>query len=181
MLNRALAYFLKHGVANLSLRPLAAALRTSARMLVHHFGSKEELIAAVMERVREQLQTSFAALTRDLADAPPAEVMLAFWRSITSRAQLPYLRLMLEVQMLAIQNPARYRRYLVETSSSWLRLIEPALPAGPGRRARATLYAAVIDGLLLELLATDDSRRTSRALQLFISQLQGPAARSRTR
>ncbi|MDE2280697.1 MAG: TetR family transcriptional regulator, partial [Xanthomonadaceae bacterium] len=33
-------YLLEHGLANLSLRPLATAIGTSARLLVYHFESK---------------------------------------------------------------------------------------------------------------------------------------------
>ncbi|MGH3330798.1 MAG: TetR/AcrR family transcriptional regulator, partial [Nocardioidaceae bacterium] len=43
-------YVLGYGIAGLSLRPLAAALGTSDRMLVYHFGSKDALVAEVIER-----------------------------------------------------------------------------------------------------------------------------------
>ena len=75
--------------------------------------------------------------------------------------------------MLALQNPKRYRRYLSGTSKSWRRLIERALPQNRAKAEIATLYNAVVDGLLLELLATGDLRRTSRALQLFTDRCRG--------
>src|SRR4051812_9901890 len=62
LLHDCLAYFLRHGVANLSLRPLAAAVGTSARMLLHYFGSKEALITEVMEQVQARLQSTFEEL-----------------------------------------------------------------------------------------------------------------------
>jgi AcrR family transcriptional regulator len=179
LLQKSLPYFLQHGVANLSLRPMADALGTSARMLLHHFGSKERLIGAVMTEVRAALQASFATLMAQLRDAPPAELVLAFWNTLTSKSELPSVRLLFEVQVLAIQNPRRYQRYLSETSSSWLLLLEPAFPARPGRRVLATLSTAVIDGLLLELLSTGDLRRTSAALQVFIGQLERDGKKSR--
>jgi AcrR family transcriptional regulator len=158
-------YFLRHGVANLSLRPLAAKVGTSARLLVYHFGSKEKLIAAVMESVRADLQAAFARADA-AGDEHPA---LAFWRLLTAPRSLPAVRLLFEVQVLAIQDPQRYRRYVDDTSSTWLQAIEAALPAGPDRRAVATLYVAVVDGLLLELLATGDRARTTRALEAFLA------------
>jgi AcrR family transcriptional regulator len=39
---------LEHGLIGLSLRPLAAELGTSDRMLIYHFGSKDELVADVL-------------------------------------------------------------------------------------------------------------------------------------
>ncbi len=170
LLEKCLKHLLRHGVANLSLRPLAAAAGTSARMLVHHFGSKEKLIAAVMEKVHVRFQASLQANLRQAANASAGTAMLDFWKFISAPANLGYMRLLFEVQMLAIQNPRRYVRYLAHTSSSWLRLILTALPGRKDRRARATLFAAVVDGLMLELLATGDIRRTTRALRLFVKQ-----------
>jgi AcrR family transcriptional regulator len=167
LLPKCLRYFLKHGVAHLSLRPLAAAVGTSARMLVHHFGSKEELVAAVMTQVRDRFQALLETVAK-AGQGGAGDVMLAFWRLATAPANLPYLRLLLEVQVLALQNPRRYQTYLRNTSRSWLSLIEAELPKSKERAAMATLCTAVIDGLMLELLSTGDTRRTRSALSLFI-------------
>ena len=98
-------YFLRHGVANLSLRPLAAEAGTSARLLVYHFGSKDGLIAAVMDEVQARAQRSFAA---SAAQAPKTRkgLMRAFWTWITHPSNVPTMRLLFEVQALALQNPA---------------------------------------------------------------------------
>src|SRR5256885_3487562 len=167
LLQGCLAYFLRHGVANLSLRPLAAAVGTSARRLLHYFGSKEALIAEVIEQVQRRLQDAFQALRDSKNGHAGKDLLLRFWGVLSAKDNQPSLRLLFEVQMLALQNPKRYRRYLSRSSSSWRRLIERALPARDKSAATATLYNAVIDGLLLELLATGDLPRTSRALQLF--------------
>lgn len=166
LLANCLRYFLKHGVANLSLRPLAAAVGTSARMLVHHFGSKEELVTAVMG----QAQIKFQGLLRSVAaehEDNALDLMLAFWTVTTARENLPYLRLLLEVQVLALQNPRRYKPYLSTTSVNWLCIVGKAVPPGKNRTSMATLCTAVIDGLILELLSTGDFQRTSGALKLF--------------
>ncbi len=149
-------------------------------MLVHHFGSKEGLITAVMEQVRSRLQSAFKPLMESKSYADPAEVMLAFWKLTTTRKNLPYMRLLFEVQVLAIQNPVRYQRYLMDTSSTWLRLVQRALPKGKRNAHLATLSTAVIDGLMLEYLSTGDLRRTSRAVELFLDLLRGqPQRRNR--
>lgn len=137
-------------------------------MLVHHFDSKDELIASVMDDVRRRLQSTFASIAKERSEAGPAEMISQFWCLITSRKQLPYMRLLFEVQMLAIQNPKRYARYLSRTSGSWLAEVEHAIPPGKDNRTFATLNTAVLDGLLLELLSTGDRRRTSEALALFM-------------
>jgi AcrR family transcriptional regulator len=170
---KALEYCLTHGISELSLRPLALKIGTSARLLIYHFGSRDGLIGAVMDEAHRRVQKSFGELMRD---ADNRAVLRNFWDWTTDPRNSPFLRLMFEVQMLALQNPAAYSRYLEGTSSSWLSLIEAVLPPSADRRARATLCAAVIDGLLLEFLNTGDLRRTSSALDIFDSMLRGAHA-----
>ena len=167
LIGKSLEYFLEHGAAGLSLRPLAAATGTSARLLVYHFGSKDGLIAAVMDEVRDRLQKSFASLAAASGRGRQQSPMQAFWSWTIRPENLPCLRLLFEVQVLALQNPRRYARYLEGTSTSWLDLIERSLPPSRDRRAVATLCAAVMDGLLLEFMSTGEARRTTRALKLF--------------
>jgi AcrR family transcriptional regulator len=139
-------------------------------MLVHHFGSKEKLIGAVMSELHGRLQSIFDTLAKNAGKKRAPDLMLIFWQSIIRRENLKYVRLLLEVQILAIQNPRRYRRYLTAASSSWLRLITHALPSGRSRKVMATLSTAVIDGLMLEFLSTGDKSRTSQALRLFATR-----------
>jgi AcrR family transcriptional regulator len=167
LIRRSLDYFLENGVAGLSLRPLAAEIGTSARLLVYHFGSKEGLIAAVMGEVQARIQESFTRLARVPDSRPGKGVMHTFWAWTIRPENAVYLRLLFEVQVLAMQNPAKYARYLENTSSKWLDLIEASLPPTREKRFIATLCAAVIDGLLLEFLSTGDDRRTTKALDMF--------------
>ena len=133
-------------------------------MLLHYFGSKEALIAEVMGEVQARLQAAF----QKLSDGKTGnKLLLQFWEILSDKKNQPALRLLFEVQMLAVQNPRRYRRYLNKTSASWRDLIDCALPAKQRSGVTATLYNAVVDGLLLELLSTGDLQRTSRALRLF--------------
>ena len=53
LLERAYEYVLEHGVGDLSLRPLAAAVSSSPRVLLFLFGSKAELVRALLARARE--------------------------------------------------------------------------------------------------------------------------------
>jgi AcrR family transcriptional regulator len=167
---KALEYFLEHGLADLSLRPLATKTGTSARLLIYHFGSKNGLIAAVMEEARLRVQQSFSESMRNSGNRG---ALKTFWSWATDARNSLFVRLFFEVQVLALQNRAAYARYLEGSSSSWLSLIEEQLPPSRNRRSKATLCAAVIDGLLLEFLSTGDLRRTSASLDLFASLLQG--------
>jgi AcrR family transcriptional regulator len=179
LLERSIDYLLAHGVANLSLRQLAQALGTSARMLIYHFGSRDGLIIAAMSEVRARFQTehdrAFAA--RSSSARHP---LLKFWASMTSPGNLRYVRLLLEVQILALQNPSAYACYLDLESTSWLDAVERVLAPKHRSRETALLCMAVVDGLLLSVLNSGDRRRATDALALFLAQLHGkrwPATR----
>jgi AcrR family transcriptional regulator len=48
LLERVTDHVLEHGLIGLSLRPVAAAVGTSDRMLIYHFGSRDALVSAVV-------------------------------------------------------------------------------------------------------------------------------------
>jgi len=53
MLEGMAAHVLTHGLNTASLRPLAKAIGTSDRMLIYHFGSKDELITELLTYLAE--------------------------------------------------------------------------------------------------------------------------------
>ncbi|MCH8620749.1 TetR/AcrR family transcriptional regulator [Undibacterium sp. TS12] len=166
--DNALDYFLSYGLAELSLRPLAEKIGSSARLLIYHFESKEKLITVVMEEVRSRVQQSVVKM---MQTAQGGASMETFWCWITDKNNIRYVRLLFEVQVLAMQNPAVYAQYLSDTSSSWLAVLEHGIPESADRRIIATLCSAVIDGLVLEYMSTGDFDRTTSALKFFVSLL----------
>ena len=68
-----------HGLAGLSLRPLAAALGTSPRMLLYDFGTKERLIAEILAEARRReavLLVGYRGMTR----SDGAETLRFVWQ-----------------------------------------------------------------------------------------------------
>ncbi len=53
LLDGVVAYLAEHGLADLSLRPVAKALDVSLSGLVHHFGTKDELLVEALRRAVE--------------------------------------------------------------------------------------------------------------------------------
>ena len=54
LLDQVTDHVLEHGLIGLTLRPLAAAIGTSDRMLIYHFGSRDGLVSAVVGRTGER-------------------------------------------------------------------------------------------------------------------------------
>ena len=64
-------YVHEHGLIGLSLRPLAAKLGTSNRVLLYHFGTKDQLVADVLRTSNERSVAEVASLepSEDLRSA----------------------------------------------------------------------------------------------------------------
>ena len=175
LLDSAIHFVIEHGVANLSLRPLAAAIGTSARLLIFHFGTKDRLLAEILSEVQKRFQAVVAGLPDDDGSGGRTP-MSRFWDHMTRPANLPLLRVLYAAHFIALENQSKFGPYLADTSRNWIDLIESRLPAPLRNKAIATLCAAVFDGLVIELLGSGDVRRTTQAMDAFIELL---VARSR--
>ncbi|MBV8656726.1 MAG: TetR/AcrR family transcriptional regulator [Burkholderiales bacterium] len=171
ILDAAIDYIVQHGMADLSLRPLAEAIGTSARLLIFHFKSKDGLIAAVLEEIQARLRVSLMAVPAGVLGQPETSPMKQFWRWAITPTNLPYLRLLHEVNAIALQNPAAFGPALATASQGWIELIQSRLPSEIRNPVTATLCVAVFDGLMLELMATGDALRAEQSLDLFIDML----------
>src|SRR3954469_944224 len=95
LLESATQHVLDHGMAHLSLRPLAQALSTSPRMLLYHFGSKEQLVTEILAAARLRQAELTAGWLAEQPDLSPVELLQRFWRWQTDEHR-PFLRLFFE-------------------------------------------------------------------------------------
>src|SRR4051812_15703846 len=175
LLAAAMEHVAKHGVGDLSLRGLAAALGTSHRMLIYHFGSREGLLVAVIRAVEAQQRAALAGM---LLDKPAGETTQRLWHGLADPAMLPSVRLFFEVYVQALQGHEHAQPMLDRIVDSW---VEPLARIGvasgvPEARARAEarLGVAVTRGLLLDLLATADRPGVDAAMERWIEVLAPP-------
>ena len=173
LLAAAIEHVSQHGVGEISLRGLAAALGTSHRMLIYHFGSREALLIEVIRTVEEQQRMALATILED-ADMPPAEIMRRMWARVADPALWPNERLFFEVYAQALQGSPHALPLLDGIVDAW---VEPlAALVAPDRakdeaRAEARLGVAVVRGLLLDLLATGDREAVDAAMERYISAI----------
>src|SRR5262245_45223672 len=95
LLQAVIDYVAEHGVGDLTLRGLAAAIGTSHRMLIYHFGSKEGLLIAVVRAVEDEQRRALAALELD-PSLSPADGMRRMWKHLADPALWATERLFFE-------------------------------------------------------------------------------------
>ncbi|TMC47530.1 MAG: TetR/AcrR family transcriptional regulator [Chloroflexi bacterium] len=178
-------YVLEHGLGELSLRPLAEELGTSARMLVHHFGSKDRLIADTLAEARQRQLALLGEFLSASPDSPPEAILDVMWGFMSSPEAEPFMRLFFEVYGLALWDPDRFPDFLERAVMDWIDAIRDLLRASgqseKDARAGATEGLAVLRGLLLDLLATGDRDRIDIAYQNASASLLSRAEKSRAR
>jgi AcrR family transcriptional regulator len=174
-------YLLRVGVSAADLGEIAGELGTSSRMLVHHFGSKDGLIAAALDEAREQQQSLFRDWIEGSEDRSVSGLLRGLWDLMQRPEVLPYLRLFSEVYMLTVQQPERFPGFSTHAAvHDWLPGLESALRdggAGDGEaRALATLILAVQRGLLLDALGTGEHERVEAAHRALLRLLDRGSA-----
>ncbi|GAA3693755.1 TetR/AcrR family transcriptional regulator [Nonomuraea antimicrobica] len=164
LLDAIVAYLAEHGIAQLSLRPLAKALGHSTYVLTHHFAGKDELISAVLAHLDRRQKARLAALPAP--ETGLGDVVRASWAWHVGE-DLPMVRLLHEIEGLSAAG----------------RLTGPYVPKMLGDRAeyvaevlrahgvpeqdalrKATLLNAAYAGLQIDYLTTGDEERVRAAL-----------------
>ena len=180
LLERAYSYVLAHGLTSLSLRPLAAAIGSSPRVLLFLFGNKDALVRALLARARADELEALRRLRSSGSDPDLAEAAAEVWGWLAAEEHRALLRLWVEAYARSLVEPeGPWGDFARETVADWLAVLAAAQPreqrataAGEGRR---TLALAVLRGALLDLLATDDVARTTLAVHEHLDRIRGSA------
>jgi len=174
LLDRVLTYAATAGVADKSLREIAAGLGTSHRMLLYHFGSREGLLAAVVGAVEAQQRAVLSSLVTQVGPGGGPELMLRLWDQVSDPGVRPFVRLFFAAVGMAVQGVPGTQVLLDTLTEPWLREAGEAarrlgLPIDP---AALRLGVATSRGLLLELLAGADAEEVTASYRLFVEMWQ---------
>jgi AcrR family transcriptional regulator len=171
LLEASYRYVLEHGLADLSLRPLAHAVGSSPRVLLFLFDSKDGLVRELLARARADELALLARIQPDGLEATATQ--LWGWLSDPSHRRL--LLLWLEAYSRSLVEPdGPWAGFARATVDDWLALLAASQPAKERRTAaavaRRTAALAVVRGALLDLLATGDRARTTRAVAALLGR-----------
>ncbi len=168
-LSGAVKHVLRHGASGLSLRPLAAALGTSDRMLLYYFGSREHLLETVLDLVGDGLVAALSEAV-PVGRSHPEVLLRAVWSVARDPGVEPVLRLYVEILGQAAAQVAPFPAVARRVTHGWLDWAQDRVdvPVAERQDAAAALLATV-DGLLILHLAVG-SGVADRAARRLLDQ-----------
>ena len=173
LIDAAYAYVLNNGLSEMSLRPIAEAIGSSTGVLRFLFGSRDGLVVALLQRARED---ELQLLDRLPAGGDLLTVSTAVWAWLADPAHVALLRLWTESYAISLKaTDGPWTGHAARTVEDWLTVLGKAQPAAVRRtvagRAQRTAILAVLRGGMLDLLATGDRARTTRAVHRALDVL----------
>lgn len=154
--------FSAHGIGDRSLRDVAEAIGTSHRMLLHHFGSRDELLLAIVEEVERRQLAVLPDLPTDRAAG-----IAAMWAEVRRPELRAFERLFFECYARGAAGEEPFARMVPGAVDNWLAEVDATSTAATDP-ALVRLGLAVIRGLLLDLAGTDDDAGVDAAAEAFV-------------
>ncbi|OIJ95503.1 hypothetical protein BIV25_20405 [Streptomyces sp. MUSC 14] len=162
-------YLQHHGLAQMSLSPLAESIGTTKRMLLYYFGSRENLLAQALAAARPDAHAMFDDV-RDAAGLRAAAQGL--WEAMTVGEQSRSIRMLLQLLSLAATDPEQYGSLAADSVEVMVGPVADAYArlghAPQQARAGATLLVSGLRGLCQDRLVTHDAARTDAAAHRLI-------------
>jgi AcrR family transcriptional regulator len=174
LLEAAYRYVLEHGLGDMSLRPLAAAVGSSPRVLLFLFGSKEGLVRELLARSRVDELAVLDRVRDQEAGGDPRAVGAAIWTWLSTPGHKALLTLWLEAYSRSLVEPdGPWAGFAAQTVRDWLAVLDGTGGSDQAcsDQACSTLLLAVLRGALIDLLATGDVDRVTAAVLLHLESV----------
>lgn len=170
LLEQCLAAAIEVGALDSSINAIAKRIGTSGRMLVYHFGSKQEwerqLIGLLETRLREKLW-SFQSVSLEEADCL-AKPLLDMWMHLTSSEMHGLLKLTMELNQRAIQGDSETQRFLERESQQWVDSLSNLI----NDKTTALSLFHLFQGAILDFLTTGNAQRGQQTIKAFTETLR---------
>ena len=161
-------HVLSQGLGAATLRPLAAAARTSDRMLLYYFAGKDELIAATLARIA-------ARMIAELDSAIPIEPLQPFslllvqvWAALGTESLQPFMHVWLDIASGAARGLKAHRDIAGDIADGFLVWVTTRLEreSDGGPSLSGPLFLAAIEGMYLLRTIGRGAMADSAAIEL---------------
>jgi AcrR family transcriptional regulator len=163
----------RHGIGDRSLRDLAAAVGSSHRMLLYHFGSREGLVGAIVVEVEARQRSLMSGADPTTGEvAEPVDVVRDVWKRVSDPQMRPFVQLFFEAVAYSSRWPAESPLGDDgEVTQIWIDEVDTMSHRiqRPTDAIEVRLGIAVIRGLLLDVIAGGDLDGATASLERFLS------------
>lgn len=174
LLPKLAAHVLEEGLSAASLRPLAKAAGTSDRMLIYHFGTKDDLIREVLEYISSIYSAALDAAVGGTRAKSRQDVIARVLAHMRDPVMQPFLALWWEIVAGASRGGESHRvaaKHMMDRLLDWL--VEQMPEGDPDPKGGARYLLTLIEGA--QMLSTIGHARTARE-GLLASNLAGDLA-----
>jgi len=155
------AHVLAQGLAGASLRPLAKAAGTSDRMLIYHFGNKDDLIEQVLDYIADVYSSALDAAMGEEKAATRQEVIARVLDNMGNPAMKPFLALWWEIVAGASRGMKSHEEAAQRMMQRLLEWLEQQMPEGdPDPKGGARYLLTLTEGA--QMLSTIGHADTAR-------------------
>jgi AcrR family transcriptional regulator len=149
MLDALCDHVLEQGLAGASLRPLAAAVGTSDRMLLYYFPDKSALIGAILHRLADRQASVLEAAGSANGERMSPDALLArLWPALETPVMRSFMQLWLEVAAAASRGAEPHGQISGEIIDRFVAWIGARLDVPEAsREMEAVRLLALVDGM----------------------------------
>lgn len=170
ILEKVLSAMSQNGLNNLSLRDIAREVGISARMLIYHFESYENLLNSIFIRLSIKHKNTLKSILSGNSGKPIDEIFRIFIENIFTDEYRTTILLFLELYTKALRDVNSYNEFFNTVLHNWIDEAEIIIQDKHGDRSG--LYASVMvsfyRGLMLDWLASGDKKRALDSTSLFM-------------
>ncbi len=169
ILDNVLSALSRNGLNNLSLRDVAREVGISARMLIYHFGSYENLINSIFIQLSKRHKDILKKIISENSEKTLEEVFQLFITTLFTSDYRTTLLLFLELYTKALRDVNDYGAFFDAVLYEWIEEVEAVIyELHPDRsRIYAPIIVAFYRGLMLDWLVSNDSKRIIECSNAF--------------
>jgi len=178
LLDRVTGYVLERGLIGLTLRPVAAAIGTSDRMLIYHFGSRDALVSADVARSTERAIIEVEALP---AAPTVRSAVNRLWEAYRTEPLNSCLDVYCQAAATGLIGQEPYRSDARAMNERWEVALRDYLSRSGAPPRRVTRIVTLVDSALYGFhldLATDRPEELARGIDDLGRAAEGLAGRA---
>lgn len=169
-------YILENGLTDLALRPLAVEIGVTHSTLLRHFSTKDDLIFAVIEKIRTDFFAESEFSDSRVASIPTVELLRSWWKRLNETKQHRQFLLLFELVSMKERKTDKNSMIVQSIVDAWAEPLKQKLEQDGLSKKEATSLALIIiaqvRGLKLDLILMGRKQRTDQAFNTFLELIE---------